>query len=117
MTYRTISASNAKTHLGEVLESLPREGPITITRNGHKVATLSPFKDSTTPAKHLDLLARLFAQGSITSRQACDEAGVAFGDLLVEMARQGLQLPRVSAQKRPEQAALLDAALSRGQKS
>lgn len=44
--------------------------------------------------RSLPTLAREFAQGSITSREACAEAGVGFGDLLIEMAHQKLQLPR-----------------------
>ena len=42
---REISASDAKTRLGELLASLPGEGPVTITRNGRAVGVLTQAAD------------------------------------------------------------------------
>jgi hypothetical protein len=58
-------------------------------------------------------LARLYANGKITWREISSEADIAFGDLLVELARQELQLPRVTPSKRPEQLAMFRGILER----
>ena len=41
-TVRTITSSDAKANLGEVLGSLASQGPIEITRNGRLVGVLTP---------------------------------------------------------------------------
>lgn len=117
MPRRTMPTSVARARLGAVIDSLPSSGPVDITRNGHRVATLVPFPDPDTPPKDLAQLARLFAEGSITSRQACEESGVTFGDVLNEMANQGLKLPLHQAVKTPAQEALFKAMLDHGVKA
>ena len=120
---RTITASNAKANLGEVLGSLAVKGPVNITRNGRLVGVLTaPTMPAAAPQDGrasrsldalavLEALAVLYASGAISWRRIADETGVAFGELLSALARQGLALPQVSAAKRPAQAALWETAL------
>ena len=112
---RSISSSDAKASLGEVLGSLAMEGPIEITRNGRPVAILSAPAFSgrqINPSKLADL-ARLYASGVISWAKVSEETGAAFGELLMELGRQGLSLPVVKAPKRPAQAALFHESLRR----
>ena len=110
---RSITSSEAKASLGELLSSLATEGPVEITRNGRKVAVLSAPTAGLSPveANRWAELARLYAAGKVTWREIASETDVAFGDLLVELARQDLRLPRVMPSKRPEQLAMLNAIL------
>jgi len=112
---RSITSSEAKASLGELLSSLATEGPVEITRNGRKVAVLSAPTAGPSPveANRLSELARLYAAGKVSWREIASEADVAFGDLLLELARQDLQLPRVTPSKRPEQLAMLQGILQR----
>ena len=115
-TPRSITSSEAKASLGELLGSLATEGPVEITRNGRKVAVLSAPAEQTNAhdATRLAELAALYGAGRVTWREIAAETGAAFGDLLVELARQNLQLPRVTPAKRPEQVAIFLAILGRG---
>jgi prevent-host-death family protein len=110
---RSVTSSEAKASLSELLGSLTTEGPIEITRNGRKVAVLSapPEQTNAFEATRLAELAALYAAGKLAWREIAAETGAAFGDLLVELARQNLQLPRVMPAKRPKQVAMLDAVL------
>jgi prevent-host-death family protein len=107
-TARSITSSEAKASLGELLGSLATEGPVEITRNGRKVAVLSAPAEQLKPveANRLAELAMLYAAGKVAWREIASETGIAFGDLLVELARQNLRLPRVTPTKRPEQIAM-----------
>ena len=67
---------------------------------------------SNDPARLVELAPR-YAAGDITWREVADEADGSFGELLVELGRQGLQLPTCVATKRPAQQALFDEALAR----
>ena len=112
---RTITSSDAKANLGEVLGSLAAQGPIEITRNGRLVGVLAPpavLPKATDPGR-LAAMAALYSAGAVTWRAIADETGAAFGELLLELARQGLPLPTVVAPKRPEQAALLDEVMAK----
>ena len=112
---RTLTSSEAKGSLGEVLSSLVTEGPVEITRNGRLVAVISPppeHKPAYAPDR-LSALAALYAAGKVTWRQIADETDASFGDVLLELAKQNLQLPLVSAEKRPEQVRLFNAVLRR----
>ena len=115
--HRTITASNAKANLGEVLGSLAAKGPVKITRNGRLVGVLAaPNLPATSvqdqgAGQALDNVAVLYASGAMSWRRIADETGVAFGELLLAVARQGLALPQVSAAKRPAQTALWESAL------
>ena len=112
---RTLTSSEAKGSLGEVLSSLVSEGPVEITRNGRLVAVISAPPEHK-PAYAIDRLAALvalYAAGKVTWRQIADETDASFGDVLLELAKQNLQLPLVSAEKRPEQVRLFNAVLRR----
>jgi prevent-host-death family protein len=108
-TPRSITSSEAKASLGELLSSLATEGPVEITRNGRRVAVLSAPNMGVSPveASRLAELARLYAAGKVTWREISTEADIAFGDLLAELARQELRLPQVMPSKRPEQLVML----------
>lgn len=112
---RTLTASEAKANLGEVLASLGTEGPVEITRNGRSVAVISAAMahQAEQEPPRLAELARLYAAGKVTWRQIADETGVAFGELLEELGRQNLRLPRVVPQKAPAQARLFEQMLQR----
>lgn len=110
---RSVTSSQAKASLGELLASLATQGPVEITRNGRKVALLSAPEDQVVAfeANRLAELAQQYAAGNVAWREIAAQTGVAFGDLLVELANQNLQLPRVSPAKRPEQLELFHAIL------
>ena len=112
---RSITSSDAKANLGEVLGSLAAQGPIEITRNGRLVGVLAPpaMRPKATDPGRLAAMAALYSAGAVTWRAIADETGAAFGELLLELARQGLPLPTVVAPKRPEQAALLDEVMAK----
>ncbi len=112
---RSITSSDAKAALGDLLASLETEGPVEITRNGRKVAVLSApeGRDRPVAANRVAVLASLYAAGKVAWREISAETGVAYGELLAELTRQHLLLPRVTPEKRPEQVALLDAIFRR----
>jgi prevent-host-death family protein len=114
-TTRSVTSSDAKATLGELLASLETDGPVEITRNGRKVAVLSApeGRDRPVEANRVAVLASLYAAGKVAWREISAETGVAYGELLAELARQNLLLPRVTPAKRPEQVALLDAIFRR----
>lgn len=114
-TLREISASDAKTRLGELLASLPGEGPVTITRNGRAVGVLTAAAPSAGAESQnrlqLELLLGSYAKGTLTWAELSRATGLAYGEVLVELGRRGLALPRVSPKRRPEQDALFERAL------
>jgi len=109
---RSLTSSQAKASLGELLTTLATNGPVDITRNGRQVAVLSAsgHRQSALERSRVAELAELYAAGRITWKEIAAETGVAFGDLLDALAKQNLRLPRVTPAKSPEQVALLDAA-------
>jgi hypothetical protein len=92
-----------------------------ILDNHERIAILKAFARnaaglSGTPVVNAALLAELaprYAAGEITWRDVADETDASFGELLVELGRQGLQLPTCVATKRPAQQALFDEMLAR----
>jgi len=84
-----------------------------ITRNGRVVAILSAPEADAKQANQAQLgeLAPLYAKGSITWRDIEEQTGASFGELLVELAKQKLQLPRFTAEKRPAQISAFEGAL------
>ncbi len=108
---RTITSSEAKASLGEVLASLPLQGPVEITRNGRLVAILSaPNQDNYAHKQTLSALASPYSSGVITWGKIREETNASFGDLLLELAKQNLPLPKSSPKNRPEQVAMFEAA-------
>jgi len=108
---RTITASDAKARLGEVLASLA-DGPVEITRNGRSIGVLTAVPSNPRVNEpRLAALATHYAAGGVAWRKISDETGASFGELLIELGRQGLKLPTVVADKRPAQIALFNAAL------
>jgi antitoxin (DNA-binding transcriptional repressor) of toxin-antitoxin stability system len=111
---RSITSSEAKSNLGELLASLGSQGAVEITRNGKPVGILSPPVAQTVDAGRLAALALAYSKGLIPWNQVSDETGIGFGDLLVALGLQNLQLPNVVAKRTPAQDAfyrqILDAA-------
>lgn len=112
---RSITWSDANATLEELLASLKTDGPVEITRDGHTLAVLSAPAGPARPveANRLAALASLYAAGKASWRDISAETGVAFGELLAELGRQGLALPRATPDKRPEQLALLEEVFQR----
>ena len=112
---RSITSSAAREHLGEILGSLATDGSVQITRNGRPVGVLSMPAVSAKPTSKSRLaeLASKYSSGSVAWHKISDETGASYGELLLELARQELPLPRINAQKRPEQMAIFDNALRR----
>lgn len=65
---------------------------------------------SESPSK-LDMLLARYASGTMTWRELAGATGLAFGEILVELGKRNLALPRVSAQRTPAQDSLLERAL------
>ena len=59
----------------------------------------------------LDLLLAQYAGGTATSRDVSCATGLSFGEILVELGKRGLALPRVAPQRAPAQDSLLERAL------
>lgn len=59
----------------------------------------------------LQALAPAYAGGEASAREVCEKSGASFGELLLELARQGLSLPQVTALNTSEQVALWEAVL------
>ena len=107
---RTLTSSEAKASLGEVLGTLVSEGPVEITRNGRLVAVISaPMEEKPADTGRLASMAALYSAGKVTWRHVADETGASFGDVLLELAKQNLVLPRVNPDKTPLQANRLKA--------
>ena len=69
------------------------------------VISAPPQQPRAPEAGRLATLAALYSAGKVSWRQIADETGASFGDVLLELAKQDLPLPRVTAEKRPEQLA------------
>lgn len=112
---RSLTSSEAKASLGEVLASLVSEGPVRVTRNGRWVAVISapPAAGPAADAGKLQALVALYAAGKASWQHIADETGASFGDVLLELAKQGLSLPLHNATKHPEQLAAFQAVLQR----
>jgi hypothetical protein len=70
-------------------------------------------RSRSTPPADLAQHARRYAAGEISWRDIRDATGATFGDLLVELATQRLQLPQVSVQRTPEQQRAFEEILTR----
>jgi len=117
---RTISSSDAKANLGDVLSSLNTQGPVEITRNGKSVGLLTLPVTHAIDQGRISALAIAYAKGLISWPQIAEETGASYGDLLLALGRNNLQIPKVTSKNRPEQLAvlnqILDAAAARSKK-
>jgi prevent-host-death family protein len=111
---RTISSSDAKANLGDVLSSLHTQGPIEITRNGKAVGLLTLPPVQTVDRSRIAALAVAYSKGLISWPQIAEETGASYGDLLVELGLKNLQIPKVTPKNRPEQIALFHRILDLG---
>jgi antitoxin (DNA-binding transcriptional repressor) of toxin-antitoxin stability system len=100
---RSITSSDAKSNLGELLASLGSQGAVEITRNGKPVGILSPPLAPPVDEGRLATLALAYSKGLLTWAQISEETGIGFGDLLVALGSQNLQLPKVVAKRTPAQ--------------
>ncbi|SCK11243.1 hypothetical protein VAR608DRAFT_0558 [Variovorax sp. HW608] len=56
-------------------------------------------------------LLELYAKGSLTWRELSRLTGLAYGEILIELGKRRLALPRVAPKRRPVQDALFERAL------
>ena len=63
----------------------------------------------------LDQPLALYSEGALSWRELSDSTGLAYGEVLVELGKRKLALPRVSPERRPEQDALFERALRGGE--
>jgi prevent-host-death family protein len=92
---QTVTATEAKNNFGNLMSAI-ESGPVSITRNGRAVATLSAVK--TTPAMSeaaINKLLGLYADGLLSRQDVQDETGLAFDEILEKVALLGLTLPVV----------------------
>jgi hypothetical protein len=61
--------------------------------------------------RQLALRLELYAKGSLTWRELSRSTGLAYGEILIELGKHGLALPRVAPKRRPAQDALFERAL------
>ena len=102
---RTISSSDAKANLGDVLSSLNTHGPIEITRNGKPVGLLTLPPVQTVDKSRIAVLAIAYSKGLISWPQIAEETAASYGDLLIALGLKNLQIPKVKPKNRPEQIA------------
>ena len=102
---RTISSSDAKANLSDVLSSLNTHGPIEITRNGKPVGLLTLPPVQTVDKSRIATLAIAYSKGLISWPQIAEETAASYGDLLVALGLKNLQIPKVKPKNRPEQIA------------
>lgn len=118
---RTMSSSEAKASLGEVLSSLAAHGPIEITRNGRPVGLLTAPAAPMADLSRIMVLATAYSKGLVTWAQIADETGASYGDLLVALGLSQQKIPKVRPRNRPEQVAtfhaILDAAAARAKEA
>jgi prevent-host-death family protein len=112
---RTITSTDAKSNLGEVLASLNTAGPVEITRNGKVVGLLSPVAHQAMGREQLGKFAVAYSKGSVSWAQISEETGASYGELLVALAAGNLPLPQVTAKKNPAQLALFSKILNGAQ--
>ena len=105
---RTISSSEAKASLGDVLSSLSTQGPIEITRNGKPVGLLSLPPVQAVDRSRIAALALAYSKGLISWPQIAEETGASYGELLIELGLKNLQIPKVKPKNRPEQMAIFN---------
>ncbi|MBK9441442.1 MAG: type II toxin-antitoxin system prevent-host-death family antitoxin [Comamonadaceae bacterium] len=105
---RTISSSDAKANLGDVLSSLNTQGPVEITRNGKSVGLLTLPAVQTVDRSRMSALAIAYSKGLISWPQIAEETGASYGELLVALGLKNLQIPQVTPTNRPEQIAFFN---------
>jgi hypothetical protein len=100
---RSISSSDAKANLGDVLSSLNTQGPIEITRNGKAVGLLTLPPAQAVDRSRVAALAIAYSKGLISWPQIAEETGASYGDLLIELGLKNLRIPAVTPKKSQEQ--------------
>ena len=103
---RTISSSDAKANLSDVLSSLNTQGPVEITRNGKAVALLTLPPVQSVDRGRIAALAIAYSKGLISWPQIAEETGASYGDVLIALGLNNLRVPKVTPKNRPEQIAL-----------
>ena len=94
---KTISANEAKNKFGSLMSAISA-GPIAITKNGKVAAYLTPSQndeDHPLNVEQLNELLNSYASGKITRRNVEEASELWFSDILEELGRRGLVLPKV----------------------
>ena len=103
---RTISSSYARSNFGYILSSLYTHGPLEITRNGKPVGLLTLPPEQTVDRSRIAALAIAYSKGLISWQQISEETRASYGDLLLELGLNNLQIPTVTHKKTPAQVAV-----------
>lgn len=93
---RTVTATEAKNNFGDLMSAI-EIGPVSITRNGRVVATLSA-PETVKPVmmeNAINKLLTLYADGLLSRHDVQDETGLTFDEILEKVALLGLTLPVV----------------------
>jgi antitoxin (DNA-binding transcriptional repressor) of toxin-antitoxin stability system len=93
---QAVTATEAKNNFGDLMSAI-ENGPVSITRNGRAVATLSAVV-APKPAMSevaINKLLTLYADGLLSRHDIQDETGLAFDEVLKKVALLGLTLPIV----------------------
>lgn len=94
---KTISATDAKNKFGSLMSSISA-GPIAITKNGKIAAYLTPSQndeDHSLTEAQLDEILNSYTSGKIARRSVEEATGLWFSDILEELGRRSLHLPKV----------------------
>ena len=94
---KTISATDAKNKFGSLMSSISA-GPIAITKNGKIAAYLTPSQNDENHSltqEQLDEILNSYTSGKIARRSVEEATGLWFSDILEELGRRGLHLPKV----------------------
>ncbi len=96
---RTISATEAKNKFGHLMSSISG-GSIAITKNGKIAAYLTPSQNNikqTLADQQIDKILSDYSSGNVTHRNIEELTGLWFSDILAELKRRGLALPKVDS--------------------
>ena len=108
---KTISATDAKNKFGDLMNMISA-GPVAITKNNKVVAVLTPSSQGLAQpsAAYLDTMLAEYSTGAVSRKELEEATGLWFGEILVELSKRGLTLPRVDAAQKfnEKQRALFD---------
>ena len=108
---KTISATDAKNRFGDLMNMIS-SGSVAITKNNKVVAILTPAaQERAQPADtYLNKILAEYSAGVVSRKRVEEATGLWFGEILAEMAKRKLALPKVNSALKfnAEQSVLFD---------